>query len=157
VRIRAYRRTRGLRYGENPHQEAALYTESGRDPWWREGAILEGKELSFNNLLDLESGSRMVYEFARPACAVIKHNEPSGVGLGEGPLAAYRRALAGDPVSAFGGVVTFNCEVDADAAREMGSQFLECVAAPGFSPAARDAFGKRKNLRVVAIAPEGLA
>jgi phosphoribosylaminoimidazolecarboxamide formyltransferase/IMP cyclohydrolase len=154
--IRAYRKTRGLRYGENPHQEAALYTQSGRVPWWREGAILEGKELSFNNLVDLESGSRTVYEFARPACVVIKHDEPSGVGLGEGSLAAYRRAVAGDSLSAFGGVVAFNCEVDSETAREMTTQFLECVGAPSYAPAAREVFAKRKNLRVVAIAREAL-
>ena len=149
--VRAYRRSRGLRYGENPHQEAALYAEVGRSPWWSEDSVLEGKELSYNNLLDLEAGARLAYDFARPACAVIKHNEPSGVGLGDGPLTAYRRAVAGDPLSAFGGVVVFNEEVDGETAAAMAPLFLECVAAPAFSSGARDAFAKRKNLRAVVI------
>jgi len=155
--VRAYRRARGLRYGENPHQEAALYAEVGRHPWWAEGAVLEGKELSYNNLVDLEAGARVAYDFARPACAVIKHNEPAGVGLGDGPLAAYRRAVAGDPLSAFGGVVVFNEEVDGETAAAMGQLFVECVAAPAFSTSARDAFAKRKSLRAVIIPRAALA
>jgi phosphoribosylaminoimidazolecarboxamide formyltransferase/IMP cyclohydrolase len=155
--VRGYRRARGLRYGENPHQEAALYAETGRTPWWTEDAVLEGKELSFNNLVDLEAGARLVYDFARPACAVIKHNEPAGVGLGDGPLAAYKRAAGGDPLSAFGGVVAFNVEVDGEAAAAMAPLFLECVAAPAFTSAAREAFAKRKNLRAVVIGRESLA
>ena len=155
--VRGYRRARGLRYGENPHQEAALYAETGRAPWWTEGAVLEGKELSFNNLVDLEAGARLVYEFVRPACAVIKHNEPAGVGLGDGPLTAYRRAAAGDPLSAFGGVVAFNIEVDGETAAAMAPLFLECVAAPSFTASAREAFAKRKNLRAVVIERESLA
>jgi phosphoribosylaminoimidazolecarboxamide formyltransferase/IMP cyclohydrolase len=155
--VRGYRRARGLRYGENPHQEAALYAETARTPWWSEDAVLEGKELSFNNLVDLEAGARLVYEFVRPACAVIKHNEPSGVGLGEGPLAAYRRAAGGDPLSAFGGVVAFNGEVDGETAAAMAPLFLECVAAPSFTATAREAFAKRKNLRAVVIRRDALA
>src|SRR5262249_48922675 len=116
-----------------------------------------GKELSFNNLVDLEAGARIVYEFARPACAVIKHNEPSGVGLGDGPLAAYRNAAGGDPLSAFGGVVAFNVEVDGEAAAATAPLFLECVAAPAFTATAREAFAKRKNLRVVVIGRDSLA
>lgn len=160
VWVRGYRRARGLRYGENPHQEAALYAETGRTPWWTEDAVLEGKELSFNNLVDLEAGARLVYEFVRPACAVIKHNEPAGVGLGDGsdgPLAAYRRAAGGDPLSAFGGVVAFNVEVDGETASAMAPLFLECVAAPSFTATAREAFAKRKNLRAVVIGRESLA
>lgn len=155
--VRAYRRTRDLRYGENPHQEAALYTAAGRTAWWSEDPVLEGKELSFNNLVDLEAAARIAYDFAEPACAVVKHNEPSGVGLGATVAEAYRRAVAADELSAFGGVVAVNREVDEECAAAMGGIFLECVAAPSFGAAARAELGKRKNLRAVVIPPAALA
>ena len=155
--VRAARRTRGLRYGENPHQEAALYTAAGAAAWWGGGAVLEGKELSYNNLVDLEAAARLAYDFDGPACAVVKHNEPSGVGLGAGPAEAYRRAVAADELSAFGGVVALNREVDAECAAAMAGLFLECVAAPAFGAAARAELGKRKNLRAVVIPADALA
>jgi phosphoribosylaminoimidazolecarboxamide formyltransferase/IMP cyclohydrolase len=157
----AYRRVRTLRYGENPHQEAALYE---LDRGWEldrggshEGSaggeafesVLEGKELSYNNLLDLEAALGLVFEFAVPACVVVKHNEPAGVGLGATAREAFERAFEADSLSAFGGVVAFNRDVDADAAEALAKPFLECVAAPAFAPRALDTLRARKNLRLV--------
>jgi phosphoribosylaminoimidazolecarboxamide formyltransferase/IMP cyclohydrolase len=150
----AQRRSRGLRYGENPHQEAAIYAAAGKDPWWISGALHEGKELSFNNLLDLQVAYRLVGEFVPPACVIVKHNEPSSVGLGDDPAAAFEKAMAGDPVSAYGGVVGFNREVDVDAARIMSKHFLECVGAPGYRQEAAEKLTGKKRLRVVRMPSE---
>ena len=136
------KRARTLRYGENPHQEAALYGVEVE-------AVLEGRELSYNNLVDLDAAAALVHEFKGPSCVVVKHNEPSGVGLGARALEAFTRAFEADALSAFGGVVAFNCEVDAPAAEALSKPFLECVAAPSFQPAAVELLRTRKNLRVV--------
>jgi phosphoribosylaminoimidazolecarboxamide formyltransferase/IMP cyclohydrolase len=149
-----HRRSRGLRYGENPHQEAAVYSAANREAWWVSGALHEGKELSFNNLLDLQAAHRVVGEFVPPACVIVKHNEPSSVGLGEDLAAAFEMALAGDPVSAYGGVVAFNREIDAETAKIMSKHFLECVCGPGFSQPAREKLTAKKRLRVVRMPPE---
>jgi phosphoribosylaminoimidazolecarboxamide formyltransferase/IMP cyclohydrolase len=149
VWLEPFRLSRSLRYGENPHQEAFLYQEPGREPWWSEGALHEGKELSYNNLLDLEAAIRLAGEFVPPACGIVKHNEPSSVGLGEHLLAACERALAGDALSAYGGVVAVNRELDPETAEVLARQFVECIAAPRVSQGARRILVERKRLRVV--------
>ncbi len=151
-----YTRARTLRYGENPHQVAALYVATGGPP----GAIdpvVEGRELSYNNLLDVEAAVSLVGEFAGPACAVVKHNEPAGVGRGDAPLRAFERAYEGDALSAFGGVVAFNREVDPATAEALAGPFLECVAAPGFAAGALAALERKKNLRLVRTAGRAAA
>ncbi|WP_337844465.1 bifunctional phosphoribosylaminoimidazolecarboxamide formyltransferase/IMP cyclohydrolase [Thermus sp.] len=140
-----------LRYGENPHQEAALYRVVGEEGPLLGAQVLQGKAMSFNNYLDAEAAWNLVSEFEAPACAAIKHQNPCGVALGEGPLEAYRKAYAADPVSIFGGIVAFNREVDGATARAMGEVFLEVVLAPGFSEEALEVFAKRKNLRLLKV------
>jgi phosphoribosylaminoimidazolecarboxamide formyltransferase/IMP cyclohydrolase len=144
------RRLRRLRYGENPHQQGALYAE----PSPGRGALasarqIQGKELSFNNLLDLDAAWRLVLEFAAPAAAIIKHNNPCGAAIGASLQEAFARARRTDPASAFGGIVAFNREVDATAAAEIASLFLECTVAPGYSAEAREVLSSRPNLRVM--------
>jgi phosphoribosylaminoimidazolecarboxamide formyltransferase/IMP cyclohydrolase len=148
--VRGFRRARTLRYGENPHQEAALYTAAGAGGGAGiVDAVLEGKELSYNNLVDLDAATALVHEFAIPACVVVKHNEPAGVGRGTRAFEAFERAFEADALSAFGGVVAFNVEVDAETATALAKPFLECVAAPSFAPAALDTLRAKKNLRLV--------
>ncbi|MGH7725476.1 MAG: bifunctional phosphoribosylaminoimidazolecarboxamide formyltransferase/IMP cyclohydrolase [Candidatus Eiseniibacteriota bacterium] len=158
--LEVHRRVRTLRYGENPHQQAALYARAsgatgatGATGTSRAELLLEGKELSYNNLLDLDAAMALVGEFPGPACAIVKHNEPAGVGLGANPLEAFTRAFEADSLSAFGGVVAFNCEVDAEAAEALARPFLECVAAPSFAPRALQVLAAKKNLRLVATSP----
>ncbi|HKH94498.1 MAG TPA: bifunctional phosphoribosylaminoimidazolecarboxamide formyltransferase/IMP cyclohydrolase [Gemmatimonadaceae bacterium] len=142
-------RAQGLRYGENPGQAAAFYVE-------RSGAGLAGlaqkggKELSFNNLLDLEGALLASEPFGEePCCAIIKHTTPCGLAVGTDALDAYRKALACDPVSAFGSVISFTVPVDDAAAEAVSSLFVECVVAPSFSAGALDVLGRKKNLRVL--------
>ena len=142
-------RAQGLRYGENPGQAAAFYVE-------RKGAGLAGlvqkggKELSFNNLLDLEGALLASEPFGdEPCCAIIKHTTPCGLAIGADALEAYRKALACDPVSAFGSVISFTVPVDDAAAEAVSSLFVECVVAPSFSEGALDVLGRKKNLRVL--------
>jgi len=145
-----WRRERLLRYGENPHQQAAFYLDpaAGR----RLGEVLQGKELSFNNLLDLDAALECAREFEEPAAVIVKHTNPCGVGTDPtGVAAAYRRARETDPVSAFGGIVALNRPVDAALGRELADTFLECVIAPAFDEAAREILGKKKNLRLLAV------
>jgi phosphoribosylaminoimidazolecarboxamide formyltransferase/IMP cyclohydrolase len=145
----ALERTQGLRYGENPGQGAAFYSERHR------GGLagleqLGGKELSFNNLLDLDGALLAADPFGdEPACAIIKHTTPCGLATGATPLDAYRKALACDPVSAFGSVIAFSVPVDLAAAEAVAALFVECVVAPDFSPEALAALGAKKNLRVL--------
>jgi len=146
-----YGKVQDLRYGENPHQAGAFY-RAGREPDEPTVAfarILQGKELSYNNLLDLEAALAAVKEHDQVACVVIKHNTPCGVALGATPAEAFARARACDPVSAFGGIVALNRPVDAAAAKELTDLFLECVIAPGYDAAARAALGAKKNLRLL--------
>lgn len=138
-----------LRYGENPGQSAAFYVE-------RAGGGLAGlkqrggKELSFNNLLDLEGALLATEPFGEETCcAIIKHTTPSGLGIGTSPLEAYQRALACDPLSAFGSVISFSTPVDDMAAEAVSSLFVECIVAPEYSPAALEILGRKKNLRVL--------
>ncbi len=146
-----YAKVQDLRYGENPHQAGAFYRaeREPEEPTVAFARVLQGKELSYNNLLDLEAALATVREYEEAACAIIKHNTPCGVALGATPAEAFARARACDPVSAFGGIVALNRPVDADAAKELGDLFLECVIAPGYGPEARAALGAKKNLRLL--------
>jgi phosphoribosylaminoimidazolecarboxamide formyltransferase/IMP cyclohydrolase len=144
-----------LRYGENPHQRGALYgPEAGPGPLG--GAeILQGKEMSFNNWLDAEAARAVAYLFDPPAAAIVKHLNPCGVALGTTLAVAYTRALEGDAVSAFGGIVAFNGEVDDEAARAMAGVFTEVVIAPAYTDGALAVYSEKPNLRTVrALPPE---
>ncbi len=148
-----------LRYGENPHQKAALFkTES--ETGIANAQVLGGKEMSFNNYVDADAAWQLVCDFDETACAVIKHMNPAGVGTAAGVEEAYRRALATDPVSAFGGIVAFNRTVDEPAARALTEIFTEVVVAPDFEDAAVEVLKSKKNLRILrageARPPEGL-
>ncbi|HEX8180640.1 MAG TPA: bifunctional phosphoribosylaminoimidazolecarboxamide formyltransferase/IMP cyclohydrolase [Pyrinomonadaceae bacterium] len=143
-----------LRYGENPHQQAALYETSPRAhtaaPRGIAAAeILAGKEMSYNNYVDADAAWQLVCDFGEPACAIIKHTNPAGVATAASAAAAYRRALATDPVSAFGGIVAFNQSVDEAAARAVVEIFTEVVVAPDYAPAALEVLRTKKNLRVL--------
>ncbi|MDU0460480.1 MAG: bifunctional phosphoribosylaminoimidazolecarboxamide formyltransferase/IMP cyclohydrolase [Geobacteraceae bacterium] len=141
-----------LRYGENPHQTAAFYVESGiSEPCVSNAQQLQGKELSFNNIIDLDAAIETVKEFEQSAAVIIKHTNPCGAALAESPLTAYLKARECDPVSAFGGIVGFNRTVDADTARELTSTFLEAVIAPGYTDDALAIFTAKKNVRVMQV------
>jgi phosphoribosylaminoimidazolecarboxamide formyltransferase/IMP cyclohydrolase len=138
-----------LRYGENPHQRGWLYKNPLEDLGITEAQVLQGKKMSFNNYLDADSAVKLVSEIPETACAIIKHTNPCGVAVGKTTYEAYKRALEGDPVSAFGGIVAFNDTVDADTAAELTKIFLEIVIAPSFTPEALQILSKKKNLRVI--------
>lgn len=137
-----------LRYGENPHQIAALYQTSLKEGL-ANAEILSGKEMSFNNYIDADASWQLVTDFDATACAIIKHTNPAGVGLGATVSEAYKKALATDPVSAFGGIVAFNRLVDVAAAQEATKIFTEVVIAPDYDPAALEILKTKKNLRVI--------
>ena len=153
-----------LRYGENPHQKARWFSHAKQG--WGGAIQLQGKELSTNNLLDLEAALATVREFGygtggaapavQPAAVVVKHTNPCGVAIGSGVPAALTRALDADRVSAFGGIVAINGTVEAAAARELTSLFLECVVAPGFSSEAREILSAKANLRLLELSPEAI-
>jgi phosphoribosylaminoimidazolecarboxamide formyltransferase / IMP cyclohydrolase len=146
-----------LRYGENPHQAAALYGMAGRQPDGLAAAKqLQGKELSYNNLVDLESARSLAAEFQKPAAVIIKHNNPCGTAEQATLRDAYLKALACDPVSAFGGVLAFNRELDGATAEEVAKLFVECIAAPGFDARAKEILAAKKNLRLLELPPGGL-
>lgn len=144
-----------LRYGENPHQQAAFYRERNRDektPCISNARQLHGKDLSFNNILDLNSAIELAKEFHEPSCVIIKHNNPCGVAMSKkGLLDAYQKALSCDKVSAFGGIVAFNRTVDKETASETSRLFLEAIAAPGFDADALKILKDKKNLRLLEI------
>lgn len=148
--IRAPRRME-LRYGENPHQQAALYASGLSGIAGAEQ--LHGKELSYNNLVDLDAAWQLVNEFTSPAAAIIKHTNPAGCAEQMTLVDAYRKALECDPISAFGGVIGFNREVDEATATEMFRLFAEAIAAPGYSPAALHILQAKKNIRLVRVTP----
>ena len=153
----ALRRQQELRYGENPHQAAALYVPAGHAPEGLAAAKqLQGKELSYNNLVDLEAARSLAAEFRNPSAVIIKHNNPCGTAEQTTLLEAYRRALACDPVSAFGGVLAFNRTVDGATAEEVAKLFVECIVAPGFADRAKEIFAAKKNLRLLELPPGGL-
>jgi phosphoribosylaminoimidazolecarboxamide formyltransferase/IMP cyclohydrolase len=143
-----------MRYGENPHQQAALY----RDPEPGPGLLaayeqLQGKELSYNNVADADAAWECVRTLRAPACVIVKHTNPCGVAVGADVQSAYRQAFATDPTSAFGGVIAFNREVTAACAREMAAQFAEVIVAPGFDADARATLAGKANLRLLAVPP----
>ncbi|MHB8303657.1 MAG: bifunctional phosphoribosylaminoimidazolecarboxamide formyltransferase/IMP cyclohydrolase [Acidobacteriaceae bacterium] len=148
----AYPQVMSLRYGENPHQRAALYADSSGTgiAGLRQ---LQGKELSFNNLVDLDACWDLALEFIEPAVAIIKHTNPCGAATADTILEAYRKALASDPVSAYGAVIGINREVDGDAAAEISKLFVEAIVAPAFSARAKEIFAAKKNLRLVEVRP----
>ncbi len=141
-----------LRYGENPHQRAALYV-SGRGGGGLAGARqLHGKEMSFNNYVDAEAAQRAVYDFAEPAVAVVKHANPCGIAVGSDIAEAHRKAHASDPVSAYGGVIAANRVVDIAMAEQVAEVFTEVVIAPGYAPAALDVLARKAALRLLVAA-----
>src|SRR6202049_748718 len=139
-----------LRYGENPHQKAAMYSD-GSGVGVANARQLQGKELSYNNIVDLQAAWDLAQEFDEPVVAIIKHTNPCGTATGKTLAEAYKRALECDPVSAFGGVIGVNRPIDAEAAEEMHKLFLEVIAAPGFDEAAKAKFASKKSLRLVEV------
>ncbi len=145
-----FHKTLDLRYGENPHQKAAMYSD-GSGVGVANAQQLQGKELSYNNIVDLQAAWDLAQEFEEPVVAIIKHTNPCGTATGKTLTEAYKRALECDPVSAFGGVIGVNRPIDADAAEEMHKLFLEVIAAPAFDEAAKAKFVSKKNLRLVQV------
>lgn len=151
-----FSKVQDLRYGENPHQRAAYYRDENAPVSSLAGAQkLHGKELSYNNILDLDSAWALAKEFKQPAVVVIKHNNPCGVALADDVTEAYQRAYGADSVSAFGGVVAFNREVEAPVAEKMASVFLEAVVAPAFQEPALEILTKKKDIRLLDINSQG--
>ncbi len=146
----SFQKVADLRYGENPHQKAAMYAD-GSGAGVAHARQVQGKELSYNNIVDLQAAWDLAQEFDEPVCAIIKHTNPCGAATGKTLVEAYLRALECDPVSAFGGVIGVNRAVDAAAADEMAKLFLEVIAAPAFDEGAKAAFASKKNLRLVEV------
>jgi phosphoribosylaminoimidazolecarboxamide formyltransferase/IMP cyclohydrolase len=148
--VMAHEKFLELSYGENPHQKAALYVESGsRSHVLSRVSKQHGRALSFNNVLDLDSARRLMDEFSEPACVIVKHNNPCGVALGADPLAAYEKAFACDPLSAFGGVIVFNRPVDKALAERLHQQFIEVLLAPGFNDDALAVLRQKEAMRIL--------
>ncbi len=148
--VRAFEKVIDLPYGENPHQRAAFYSEIGaRTHVLSMVRQIQGKPLSFNNLLDLDSARSLVREFKVPACVIVKHNNPCGVALGDSALEAYQRAFAADPQSAFGGVIVLNQRVDAELAERILGQFVEVLFAPAYDAEALAQFEAKASMRVL--------
>lgn len=145
-----------LRYGENPHQQARLFHLDGKDGPLG-GEVLQGKELSYNNLLDLDAAWRAALAYEKPTVAIVKHLSPCGIASAASLPAAFALALASDPVSAFGGVIAANVTFDAETVDAMGSLFVECIIAPDFAPEALEKLAKRKNCRLVRVPAAKLA
>src|SRR4029077_17841134 len=151
----SFQKTLNLRYGENPHQKAAMYSD-GSGAGVANVRQLQGKELSYNNIVDLQAAWDLAQEFNEkdfdePVCAIIKHTNPCGTATGRTLAEAFKRALECDPVSAFGGVIGVNRPVDGETAEEMAKLFLEVIAAPAFDEAAKAKFAAKKNLRLVEV------
>ncbi len=142
-------RVRGLRYGENPHQAAAVYVRAGHAAALQ--VSREGKELSYNNLLDVEAAASLVARFDDPACVIVKHHQPCGVACAALLSDAYGAALRSDELSAYGGIVACNRPLDAATARALRSQFVECVVAPEFEPGVEEALANKSNLRLLRL------
>ncbi|MHB8249168.1 MAG: bifunctional phosphoribosylaminoimidazolecarboxamide formyltransferase/IMP cyclohydrolase [Acidithiobacillus sp.] len=145
-----FSKVQDLRYGENPHQQAAFYSD-GSGTGIAMARQLQGKELSYNNIADSDAAVNLVREFGEPACAIVKHGNPCGVAVAMDLLGAYQRALAGDPVSAFGGIIACNRPLDAQTAQLVAEQFAEVVLAPEILPEAQAILARKKNLRVLAF------
>ena len=142
-----------LRYGENPHQSATWYGSGTMAHGWGKATLLQGKELSYNNLVDLEAARRLIAEFGseEPAAAILKHNNPCGVAIGGSLVEAYTKAFHADSTSAFGGIVALNQAIDEATAKELTKTFLECVVAPDCSPEARDILAKKSKVRILLL------
>jgi phosphoribosylaminoimidazolecarboxamide formyltransferase/IMP cyclohydrolase len=142
-----------LRYGENPHQSATWYGSGTMAHGWGKATLLQGKELSYNNLVDLEAARRLIAEFGseEPAAAILKHNNPCGVAIGCSLVEAYTKAFNADAISAFGGIVALNQAIDEATAKELTKTFLECVVAPDCSPVARDILAKKSKVRILLL------
>ncbi len=150
----SFAKVQDLRYGENPHQTAAFFRDDEPRPGTLAGYLqLQGKELSYNNIADADSAWECVRTFEQPACVIIKHANPCGVAVAASPLEAYRRAFSTDPTSAFGGIIAFNRELDAQAAEAVSQQFVEVAMAPEVSDAARAVFAQKPNVRVLRVPP----
>lgn len=148
--VRAYEKQLDLPYGENPHQRAAYYAEVGsRTDLLSMVGQEQGKDLSYNNLLDLDAGRRLIEEFELPCCAILKHNNPCGIAVSNTIEDAYNKALHTDPLSAFGGIYIYNREVDGALAAKMIENFVELIFAPGYTPEALEIFSQKENLRVL--------
>jgi phosphoribosylaminoimidazolecarboxamide formyltransferase / IMP cyclohydrolase len=144
-----------LRYGENPHQQAAFYRWGGQPPNGLAAARqLQGKELSYNNIVDLQAAWDLIREFAEPACCITKHTNPCGTGIGDSLREAYVKAYEADPVSAFGSIIAFNRVVDVETATEVSKLFVEAIIAPGYRPEAVSIFVAKKNLRILEAASQ---
>jgi phosphoribosylaminoimidazolecarboxamide formyltransferase/IMP cyclohydrolase len=148
-----FSKVQDLRYGENPHQSAAFYSQPGAPAGTLAAARqLQGKELSYNNIADTDAALECVLAFREPACVIVKHANPCGVAVSEGILDAYEKAYATDPVSAFGGIIAFNRELDADTARAIvGRQFVEVIIAPAIAEAALKVAGEKQGIRVLSV------
>ena len=142
-----------LRYGENPHQSATWYGSGTMAHGWGKATLLQGKELSYNNLVDLEAARRLIAEFGseEPAAAILKHTNPCGVAIGGSLVEAYTKAFNADAISAFGGIVALNQAIDEATAKELTKTFLECVVAPDCSPEARDILAKKSKVRILLL------
>ena len=142
-----------LRYGENPHQSATWYGSGTMAQGWGKATLLQGKELSYNNLVDLEAARRLIAEFGpeEPAAAILKHTNPCGVAIGDSLVEAYTKAFNADATSAFGGIVALNQAIDEATAKELTKTFLECVVAPDCSPVARDILAKKSKVRILLL------
>jgi phosphoribosylaminoimidazolecarboxamide formyltransferase/IMP cyclohydrolase len=142
-----------LRYGENPHQSASWYSSGTTAHGWAKATLLQGKELSYNNLVDLEAARRLIAEFGseEPAAAILKHTNPCGVAIGGSLVEAYTKAFNADAISAFGGIVALNQAIDEATAKELTKTFLECVVAPDCSPEARDILAKKSKVRILLL------
>ncbi|HYM66714.1 MAG TPA: bifunctional phosphoribosylaminoimidazolecarboxamide formyltransferase/IMP cyclohydrolase, partial [Patescibacteria group bacterium] len=146
----AYEKVLDLSYGENPHQRAALYSEAGvRSHVLSRVSKLHGRALSFNNVLDLDSARRLLGDFEEPACVIVKHNNPCGVAIGEDALGAYEKALACDPMSAFGGVIAFNRPVGKELAEALHRNFVEVLIAPAYEDGALEVLQQKEAIRIL--------
>jgi phosphoribosylaminoimidazolecarboxamide formyltransferase / IMP cyclohydrolase len=154
VLSRQWVKVQQMRYGENPHQEAAFYRERDVAPGLLAGyRQLQGKELSYNNIADADAAWDCVRSFEEPACVIVKHANPCGVAVGGNVAQAYAKAFKTDPTSAFGGIIAFNRAVDGEAAQAVSKQFVEVVIAPDFDADARQVLGAKQNVRLLALAP----
>lgn len=147
----SYEKVMDLRYGENPHQKAAYYVDKTKNGAMKDFEYLQGKELSFNNIRDMDLAYKVVSEFEETTCCAVKHSTPCGVAIGENVLEAYEKAYECDPMSIFGGIIAFNREVDGKTAVELNKIFLEIVIAPSFTEDALEIFKQKKNLRIIKV------
>ena len=147
----SYEKVMDLRYGENPHQKAAYYVDKTKNGAMKDFEYLQGKELSFNNIRDMDLAYKVVSEFEEITCCAVKHSTPCGVAIGDNVLEAYEKAYECDPMSIFGGIIAFNREVDGKTAVELNKIFLEIVIAPSFTDEALEIFKQKKNLRIIKV------